>query len=173
MAIDSESPQSLDVCPLTDDQAVRLLGLGLSKAPRPVERLINRLNEPEAEDWWSIALTTTLDTVEPLLDSATPVEQLAAFKDRCTCFARDAEDDEGWLQGMAGYFVSIAAALAHHDKRISTRSYSEISRTLADLAKVLADPWSGLFTRAADSADRLAKLEDQRSDSSKVSKTEA
>lgn len=150
-----QPPASKGALDLTYAEASRFLRLGLSRPDRPVDDLIKRLRQPDGAQWLASALVEVLggsadSPGRKLLDPGTPLVELTQLKERSTDFARRASDSESWLMGMAGYFLSIGAALVHHSSLITSRSRDEVTRTLRQLAETTSPPWSSLLKRAAE-----------------------
>ena len=135
----------------TRAQASHLLRPGLNSGDRPVDGLITRLGQPDGGNWFheqfeQVFLGDHGLSAAVLCEGRTTVDQLDSLKDASK---RAHQDPEQRLVGMAGYFLSAAAALAGHGVRITSRPMTDLEPVLLDLAEVLAEPWAGLCGRAA------------------------
>lgn len=133
--------------------AARLLKLGVRGPTRPVDRLIERLSRTDRGVWLDDAIRevsgSSTETVSVLtLTPSTPLGSIRALKDRCKRQAAKGLPGQEPLEPMLGYFIALAAAMAHHGALISSVPRSEIEGVLLDLACVLPDPWADLFCRA-------------------------
>ncbi|MFM9957850.1 MAG: hypothetical protein ACKVZJ_07220 [Phycisphaerales bacterium] len=137
--------------------AARLLNLGIRGPIRPVDRLVERLRNGDRQRWVEGVLAEIERAIQPgardlLLTgrhgASAPLELLRHIKERCKKQAARAEPGKEPLEPMLGYFLAVAAALAHHNALISSVSRSEIDGVLLDLACELPDPWVDLLCRA-------------------------
>ncbi len=133
----------------------RLLKLGQS--PRPVDALIDRLSASDGHTWLGTNLERAFGAkcgpvTEKLTDPSTPVDELVMLKDLSKQHGRREGDDAG-LTAMAAYFLSVAAAVAHHGVLISSRSQTELTSVLEDLAVVVEPPFRELLLKAVRAPD--------------------
>lgn len=147
---------------LGEDQARRLLQMGMVRPFRPVDTLIERLGAPGGAEWFRKALdgapfTTpfagnadlALSGGYPLLSGRVMLNQLIGLKEAAKSQARD-NDRDLRLTARAGYDLAIAAALAHHGRIITGQKRSDLMLTLTDLADALPEPWAGLVHKACE-----------------------
>jgi hypothetical protein len=139
---------------LNQADASRLLHLGLTGPPRPVDQLINRMSTKDGHTW----LRKTLETgptaafgppVAQLVEGAATLDQLVTMKQSGKSLAGSSCDDQSTLAAMVCYFFPIASAMVHHGRNICSRSRDELNVTLLDLATVAPEPWADLLSRAA------------------------
>jgi len=135
--------------PVEPDQASRLLRVGLRGPARPVDRLLDRLAEPDGATWLDGVLSEgpLAVLVEPAPSDLTP-DHLRALKEMGKTAAMRADTRDATLRAMVGYFFSIAAGLAQFGQNISSRSAEELDPILMDLAAVSPSGWSAIFERA-------------------------
>lgn len=135
------------------DRASVLLRFGITRPRRSVDALIERLERSDGPTWLDAALATGpltgLGGPTAFARGTAPLESIHRAKDRGKELAAHAREPEERLAGLAGYFVAIAAALAHHGSAITTRPIDELAPMLLDLATVAPSPWTELFGRAA------------------------
>ena len=134
-------------------RANRLLGVGLGGDPRPVDELIGYLSSGIAAKWLEFALDHgPMKEIGPareyLLDGRATADQMRLAKNQSKRLLKKATTSQERLAAMAGYFISIAASLAHHRVVSSDRPYADIRNVLIDLATALPEPWSDMLGRA-------------------------
>jgi hypothetical protein len=137
---------------LSAEQASTLLRLGLRGLRRPVDDLIERLRAGAGLEWLERALARVLGGASPaaaLAGGGADVAELTAIKEHCKAILRDSRDTEERLAAIAGYFLSIAAGLAHHGARIGGHGRDDLNEILLDLADVAPGPYSSLLATAA------------------------
>ncbi|HNQ22819.1 MAG TPA: hypothetical protein PKK06_06980 [Phycisphaerae bacterium] len=158
---DKPSPKTAGELPsLTPTMASRLLRLGLSESDQPVDLLLERVQAAEGARWFASAVTAVFGESAgrpgaELLSPATTLARLRLWKRQCTALAEQAADQDSWLQAMLGYFLAVAAALAHHQAMITDRPPGEAQATLAKLAAAVPLPWSNLLSQASRNARSL------------------
>jgi len=139
---------------LAPARAHRLLTLGLTVSSRPVDIVLDRLNEPDAASW----LNATLDAAETALDQPLRpalragdggVEALIAIKDGAKASLSGETKDGDPAAGVLLYFLAVAAAQAHHGVLISSQPKNEVAETLGELAAALPEAWSRVCDQAA------------------------
>ncbi len=133
--------------------ASKLMRLGFSRPRRPVDDLIDRLRQPDAAAWMDEALRSG-----PIADDGAPVallvegtataEDLAVIKERSKTLLHTSGTGSQRLAGVAGYFLSIAAALRHHGVLITARSRDEVDPVLLDLAEAAPAPYGDMLSAA-------------------------
>lgn len=138
---------------LHDNAVTRLLELGLAQPRRPVDALIDRLGATDGPAWFDRFLSTgplaqTGDPVGALIDGAIQLDQLEAIKGASKALLAGAIAEDDRLAGLAGYFLTIAAGLAHHGSNLSSRSLGDLHPVLMDLASVCPEPWAQLLASA-------------------------
>lgn len=147
---------------LGEDQARRLLQMGMVQPFRPVDTLIERLTASDGHEWFRKALggapfTTpfpgnadlALSGGHAILSGRVMLNQLIGLKEAAKTQARDS-DRNARLAARAGYDLAIGAALAHHGIVITSQKRSELLLALTDLADALPDAWSELFHVACE-----------------------
>jgi hypothetical protein len=138
---------------LTTAQATLLLKMGIMKPRRLVDDLIDRLRQPGGSAWLNRALESG-----PLRDRGSPAElfiegkatldQCGDIKEGSKHILRQATTSEERLGGIAGYLLSIAAALKHHQALLTSRERSDLNEILLDLAEAAPEPFARLLSEA-------------------------
>jgi len=151
----ADTPRVTPPTDLEEHAVTRLLELGLAEPRRPVDALIDRLGAADGMAWFtrflaSGPLAETGDAESAILDGAAQLDQLGAIKERSKELLADAIAEDDRLAGLAGYFLTIAAGLAHHGANLSSRSLADLRPVLLDLASVCPEAWSRLLTRAIE-----------------------
>lgn len=139
---------------LDSSQATRLLKLGLAGPKRRVDPLLERLSSTAGKSWFAAVLKRPPfaglpSPVDTLARGQGSLEQLVAFKDAAKQVVTTASGPDAELTGVAAYYLSIAAALAHHNSLISSVNRPELDAVLLDMAEVLPSPWAELVSKAA------------------------
>jgi len=136
------------------EHASRLLRVGLRGPSRPVDRLLDRMAEPDGAAWLArILADRSLAVLSAATDDETwktlTPDDLVSLKEVKKTAAVRANSPEATLKALVGYFFSIALALAFFERNISSRGAEELSPALMDLASVTPPDWSSIFERAA------------------------
>lgn len=144
-----------DFSNLGASDASHLLELGLSGPKRPIDRLIDRLSQPDAFLWLEKNLLSGPagafgDPLVYLVEGKATLDQLIAIKQTSKSLLGASPGDEANLTALAGYFFAVAAALVHHQTVICSRPRDEMTTALLDLAAVAAEPWATLLSDASD-----------------------
>jgi hypothetical protein len=147
---------------LGEEQARRLLQMGMVRPFRPVDTLIERLGAPGGHEWFRKSLSAapfstpfpgntdlSLSGGHVLLSGRVMLNQLVGLKEAAKSQARAPDRDER-LTARAAYDLAIAAALAHHGRVITGQKRSELMLALTDLADALPEPWAGLAHKACE-----------------------
>lgn len=145
-----------DFADLGDDQARRLLRMGLAQPFRPVDALIDKLLTPGGHEWFRGALAGPPFTCDPalaggqaLLSGRVMLTQLVNLKEASKAQARDG-DPGSRLAARAGYDLALVAALVHYGRLITSQRKSELAMALGDLAEALPEQWADLVNRAIE-----------------------
>ena len=154
MSSKSASPRDSEFADLTELDASRLLQLGLSGPRRPVDGLVERLSQLDGHRWLESALSrgpacTFEDPESALIHGGATLDQLKEMKEDCKSLMKQSRDQETRLIALAGYFLAIAAAMAHYENCICSREREELDPILLDLASVAPGDWSNLLSRAS------------------------
>lgn len=152
---------------LGEEQARRLLQMGMVQPFRPVDTLIERLTCSGGHEWFRKVLSDPpFSTPFPgnadlalvgghaLLTGRVMLNQLIGLKEAAKSQARDT-DRNVRVAARAGYDLAIAAALAHHGIVITGQKRGELMLALTDLADALPEQWAELIHRACE---RLAGI---------------
>ncbi len=129
------------------------LNLGFLAESRPVDELLKRLDEPDGVAWLERLMASSVvdghgPTGELLAEESTSLDDLESMKDASKRLLKRAGTPDERLQAMVIYFLSIAAAVAHHGTAMTDRSRDELDPIYLDLAAALPEPWAGLAARA-------------------------
>lgn len=151
----SEQPIESRFTDLSTSDASRLLQLGLHTPDRPIDLLIDRLNQPDGQNWLDVQLSEN-----PISKFGAPqqlfvkgeitLDQLQQIKSDCKKLLSTHHDNLSRMQATIGYFFSIAASLLHYNKLISNRKREEIKAAMNDLSAITSDPWPEFFKSAAE-----------------------
>jgi hypothetical protein len=140
--------------------------MGFAAPSRPVDELLARLEAHDGASWLAstmsnaaeaVGITAPPNAIDKVFCSASATaEQLEAVKDYGKRTLKGALNAEERCQGLAAYFVSIAAALTHHNTLIGAKRAdgdrgprSELHNALLDLAAATELPWTALLGDAA------------------------
>ena len=144
----SESPTPR----LTPVEAVHLLEVGVTGPLRPVDRVIQRLHEPDSEEWFAHALAVAADItgreVSRLPEEAPSLDDLVRMKERAKETSADASSLDLALCAIFTYLACVGAALAHHGRNITSRPSAELDRILVDLADAVPPRWRQMLLKA-------------------------
>lgn len=135
------------------EAAARLLREGIGAPPRPVDDLIDRLLEPSGAEWLPAALASgpMRGMGEPALllaGAGATLEQLEAIRRQSAAQVKSGPS-EARLEGLAGYFLAVAAALRQHGTLITRRDRAEVNAVLLELAAAAPPPYCDLLREAA------------------------
>lgn len=138
---------------LSDEQATRLLSIGVRGPHRPVDELIECLGRDAGHAWFERVIETFLRQAaarpaEALLDGSITIDELQRAKSAAKRGMQQAIGPEEAAGATALYFCAVAAALAHHGERITSRPDEDLLPALADLAEAVPDRWRPVFERA-------------------------
>jgi len=135
--------------PLDGNSVTNFLQLGVERKNRPVDALIDRLQQVDGEAWLRSALESSPSPWFLSLEGSPSSDELEDFKQQAkTTFAKAEEEDER-LAGLLRYLLVLAAGLNCHGSLISSQPGPEISSTLLDLAVALSEPWNDYIAEAA------------------------
>lgn len=131
-----------------------LLRVAYEPARRPVDHLIERLQQTDASAWLEHAVT---DGTEPwktiLLEGGTGLDELTRLKDLSKNRFAEAADSDERLKGLLQYLLVVSYGLSHHGVLLSSQPRGEISAVLLELALSLDDPWRDFVAEAAMTPD--------------------
>jgi hypothetical protein len=145
--------------PFSREAASRLLSIGLAAERRPVEALIDALEDGEPDVVLRRLLAQVkvqgpsgpIDIARVVLGDAPSVADLKLIKEAGKKSASEpgaSGTSPVRLAGLAAYFLALAAALARHGKLISGQTRDQVDEALLELGSALADPWRGLILAA-------------------------
>ncbi len=155
------NPSTPDAPVELDGAAVqRMLELGVDESRRPVDVIIERVAAKDGAAWIRQTLLRSPvgglgDPEQSLVSGQSDLEQLRRAAERCRTDDAPPGSDAA-LGAMLAYFLTIAAALAHHGAKLSRRSRTQIDESLLDLAAAAPEPWRDLLCRAVDAPTREA-----------------
>jgi hypothetical protein len=133
---------------VTAGQASRLLDLGVAGPRRPIDDVIYRLQQDDGGSWFTDCVLSLMG-MTPDAGSDTGLDTLEQARDRAKEAMAAAATCDAAAAATAAYFVAIGAALAWHDKLVSTQPAEELRPVLADLAAVVPEPWPEVLMAAA------------------------
>jgi hypothetical protein len=135
--------------------ATRLLNLGRQTSRGPLADLIRRLDRPDGRVWLSGAMAdwpfTQIggDAESTLLRGQASLDQLATLKRTAKSQASDPGDADRLIRAVLGYYLSVATALVHHQKNLSSQPPNDLADAFGELGAALGAPWDDLAGRAA------------------------
>jgi hypothetical protein len=138
---------------LTLEQASTLLRLGRPTPSPLICDLIERLRQPDGFDWLNAAIRNSLLDSQGspeafFLHKGATLEQLNSIKQRSKELVQE-PDQEARRAGLAGYYLSIAAALRYYGAMLTSRGRHELNDILLDLAEAAPQPFDRLLSEAA------------------------
>ena len=147
-------PDSFDNTMLTG-----LLRIAFTPSKRPVDHLIDRLQQSDAKTWFDGALAGGViaragDPADLLIEGDADAAMLEALKGKAKTAFGQAADADSRLRGLLHYLLVIAAGLDHHARLLSTQPRGEISAVLLELALSLPAPWNDFVAEAAMTPSR-------------------
>jgi hypothetical protein len=151
---------NVETTTIEPDAVSKLLELSLSSSRCWVEVLKDLVAEPEGGRWLerTLARGPVGRAGEPrqlLLAGVADVDLLRRLKSECkTAFHDYGDDDDRRIIGIAGYFFTLVAALAHHRTLLSRQPRTDVGAVLGDLAIACPDDWGRLVERAAEAAHK-------------------
>ena len=136
-----------------------LLRVACTPSRRPVDHLIDRLQQPDGPTWFASALSSGIvaragQPVALLIEGEADAAMLDLLKDRAKAAFGKAADGDARLRGLLHYLFVIAAGLDHHATLLSSQPRGEISAVLLELAPVLPTPWNDFVAEAAMTRSR-------------------
>lgn len=145
--------------PFSREAASRLLSIGLAAERRPVEALIDALEDGEPDVVLRRLLAQVkvqgpagaVDVARAVLSEAPALDELKLIKEAGKKSASEPGANgtsPARLAGLAAYFLSLAAALAKHGKLISGQTRDQVDEALLELGSALTDPWRNLILAA-------------------------
>ena len=154
MSNQSLSPDSFG--DLSQEKAFELLELVLERPKLPVQELVQRIAREDAERWIEKSLGELLgrsDSAASLLVAGElPLERMVELKDQSKRSLKKSQDRDAKVAALAGYFFSVAAALAQHQTRICSQKGPMLQRVLSELAAAAPGAWGKLLAKAATTA---------------------
>lgn len=149
------NPQRLPDEALQNRETIsRLLQLGITGPRRPVDALVERLSAADGAAYFKQMLARAPiknlgDPEVALVHGRCDEVALDRLKEASKRLLQDAINDTDRLAGLAGYFFSVAAALVHQDRNITSRSTQELHEVLLELASVSPGTWARFLGAAA------------------------
>ena len=138
------------------ETVVHLLGIGEKRRERPIDPVLRAIGRAIEADRDGDPVTEALvrgalesgEQAADLREGRLSIEQILAIKDQSKrAFAPDATS-ENREAALLGYFVSVASALAHFERKITSQARETLDEILLDLADACREPWKTLFERA-------------------------
>lgn len=147
-------PEPHDEQPLTDEQATRLLSVGVRGPRRPVDELVECLGRDAGHEWFERVIEVSMRqavarSADDLRDGLITTEELRLAKAAAKRGIRGAVGPEEAAGATALYFCAIASALAHHGERITSRPDDDLMPALTDLAEAVPERWRDMFEQSA------------------------
>lgn len=137
---------------ISDQHLSRLLPIGLSKNRRPIDELLEYLEEFDRNDGTLTVLwdgAVGLDGLEKELTNVIPdLNRLKDLKAKAKTIIKSPSDRLSLLGSMLAYFLIIASSLVHHGQPLSSQSLKKLTEAFRELSLVTPDPWKGLLERA-------------------------
>lgn len=139
---------------LSGDDVTRMLQLGFGRRVRPIDDVVQRLIGSDGADWFDTVMSQPplSGPGVPMLRAAAPdvsIDELEGIRSRCKDAISAANSDRSTKDaGVMGYFLSVAAGLAVHNRVLASRDREEIDEALAAISDHLPDPWSAVVAAA-------------------------
>jgi len=144
-----------DLTDLSSEVTTRFLKMGLDGPKKPIDSLLQRLRDTSDPNFFTTLLEQStkksaaeLETI--LASGAGDLDTILGFKNQSVELFRRYKDLQSHLGATAIYFTSIAAALTHHGKVITSQSESDLEVALLDMAATLESPWADLLIGAVE-----------------------
>jgi|GEM_PF-2553029 len=139
---------------ISANRASVLLRLGLPSPRNAADDLVDRLESPGGSEWATEVMRrdpfTSVSIDLQSLTAVAPLNMLIALKDLGKDMVKSPSDRDGYLAGLAGYYLAIAAAIVQHRQVITRTPRQELSQILIEIASVAPAPWASVFMRAAE-----------------------
>ena len=139
--------------------------LELARPERTVDKLLFKLREPGGESWVLGELRSRFAIDRPLerlVSGEVSLERLIEIKEQSKRIFQPRDFKEAILAGVAGYFLSVAAALTHYGTLISTQGRDRVDPVLVDLERALSRPWRELLRSARCCRQQFPLTDDRR-----------
>jgi hypothetical protein len=125
-----------------------------SDTSAPLLHLKQRLEQADGAAWLEACFARPPfapldDAGARLRDGSFSLAELRALKERAKAGFAPGQPHDARLAAIAAYFLAIAAALSHHELRITSQPLAELRTLLIDLAASVAEPWSSFLSEAA------------------------
>lgn len=138
---------------LDEHSAKSLLAMALRASARPLDQLIERLTAEDGPRWLAAvsqnpALAELGVTYDALIDGEADLKMLESIKDLSKSAVARQTEDSSKLEPTYLYFMSLAAALAHHGEIISSQGRQEILDAFEELADALPHRERSLIDKA-------------------------
>lgn len=138
---------------ISANRASVLLRLGLPSPRNAADDLVDRLEAHGGAEWARAVMAREPFTGAGLdiasIVGGIPLTTLVLLKDRGKDMVKSPIDRDGYLAGLAGYYLAIAAAICHHHSIITRTPKADLSQILIEIASVAPPDWSRLFVTAA------------------------
>ena len=150
----SDDTRIPDPASFDDTMVSGLLRIAFTPSRRPVDHLIERLQQSDAQTWFDGALAGGVvaragDPAALLIEGTADAAMLEVLKDKAKAAFGQAADADSRMRGLLHYLFVIAAGLDHHGRLLSTQPRGEISAVLLELALSLPAPWNDFVAEAA------------------------
>ena len=147
------SPPDTEFGNMSEAQAARFLRIGLSGSSSPIDELVRHLSTPGGDSWFEEQMASDLfggteNARWLLVDGRYGLEEIKEAKTKAKSLFAKEPGRSARLKGSLGYFLTLAAALAHHNRLISSRGRDDLDFAFEDLAYAVPDPWRELFFKA-------------------------
>lgn len=142
---------------LTNFQTAALLQVGLRGASRPIDDMLDRVNEPGGGAWYDAAVRDRLgtETVQALRDGNCDKAIILDTKAHAKQGSMNAASQDESLQALAVYCLAVAAGLVHLDQLFSSQRPMQWADVLSELAGSADPDWREFFSSAAEAALRM------------------
>jgi hypothetical protein len=140
-----------DKPPKTPDSATRMFRLDTLGQRRGVDDVIDRLRQPDGWAWWE-GMMRDFPPASGEDRTRAELEHLKRAKDSHKAALVSLSPGPERTNATALYYACIAAALAHHGKRITGQKDETLREALLDLAASTPEPWSAMIKKASATA---------------------
>jgi len=135
-------------------RASSMLKMSLHGPRNAADDLIDHLETVEGPRWMEILwkkepFSLSILDIPSVLGGGAGLDVLMSLKDKGKEMVKKPAHREGYLCGLAAYYIAIAAALVQHGELITRTPRHDVNQILIELASVAPTQWKELFMKAA------------------------
>jgi hypothetical protein len=137
------------------ERLTRMLNLGITEKRRPIDELLDRLDEDDGPDWFENfikagPIASEGPATELLANGTASLDQMKSINKAGRALLKSASHREDRMAALIAYFMSIAAAVVHHETLITSRERKELDPLFFDLSASVPDPWAAFLASAVE-----------------------